>query len=97
MLCAALSPAAAPVFIVLPHGLDALLEEAVVAARYESGGELNVIVESPKVLDGTEGDDRPLVLFPGAGAVVLEEPQRPRVLHIDRIFNTSSLMDRCTG
>ena len=56
-----------------------------------------MIVESPKVLDGTEGDDRPLVLFPGAGAVVLEEPQRPRVLHIDRFFNTSSLMVRCTG
>jgi len=39
-----------------------------------------VIVESPEVLDGAECDDRPLVLLPGAAAVVLEEPQRPRVL-----------------
>ena len=40
-----------------------------------------MVVESPEVLNGAECDDRPLVLLPGAGAVVLEEPQRPRVLH----------------
>ena len=40
-----------------------------------------MIVESPEVLDGAERDDRPLVLLPGAGAVVLEEPQSPRVLY----------------
>ena len=40
-----------------------------------------MVVESPEVLDGAERDNRPLVLLPGAAAVVLEEPQRPRVLN----------------
>ena len=39
-----------------------------------------MVVESPEVLDGVEGDDGPLVVLPAAGAVVLEEPEGPSVL-----------------
>ena len=36
---------------ILPHGFDSLLEEGIVAARGESAGQLDVVVESPEVLD----------------------------------------------
>ena len=36
---------------ILPHGLDSLLEERIVAARGQSAGQLDVVVESPEVLD----------------------------------------------
>ena len=39
-----------------------------------------MVVESPEVLYSVEGDDWPLVVLPAAGAVVLEEPEGPRVL-----------------
>jgi len=41
-----------------------------------------VIVERPEVLDCAERDDRPLVLFPSAVAIIFEKPQRPLVLKI---------------
>ena len=73
-------PAAPAVLVVLPHGLDALLEQAVVTASGQPGGQLNVVVEAPEVFHRAEGDDGALVLLPGPGAVVLEEPEGPGVL-----------------
>ena len=66
--------------VIFPHGLDALLEEGVVAARGQPGGELYVVVQGPEVLHRVEGDDLPLVLLPRFGLVVFEKPQRPWVL-----------------
>ena len=56
------------------------LEEAVVRARREPAGHLDVVVEGPEVLDRGHGDDGPLVLLPGPSLVVLEEPEGPGVL-----------------
>ena len=43
------SPVSKP--FILPHGFDSLLEERIVAARGQSAGQLDVVVESPEVLD----------------------------------------------
>ena len=45
------SPASLPVSLVLPHGLDSLLEQGVVAARRQSARQLYVVVKGPKVLN----------------------------------------------
>ena len=76
--------------LVLPHGLDALLEEGVVAARGEPAGQLDVVVERPEVLHRGECDDLPLVLLPLLCLIVLEEPQCPRVLEINPYYNIDS-------
>lgn len=47
-------PAPVHVGLVLPHGFDAVLEDAVVAAGDEVRRELDVVVHSPKVLYGVE-------------------------------------------
>ena len=65
---------------VLPHGLDALLEEAVVGSNLEFGGNLDVVVQRPEVLNGVEVDHRLLVGLPALAFVILVEPQSPSVL-----------------
>ena len=80
--------------VVLPHGLDALLEEGVVAARGEPTGQLDVVVERPEVLNRGECDDLALVLLPLLCLVVLEEPKGPGVLRkgISRFHHKSKLL-----
>lgn len=39
-----------------------------------------MVVEAPEVFHGVEVDDGPLVVLPRTCAIVLEEPQSPRVL-----------------
>jgi hypothetical protein len=41
-----------------------------------------MVVETPEVLHCVEVDDWALVVLPGPGPVVLEEPQSPRILQI---------------
>ena len=65
---------------VLPHGLDALLEEAVVGSNLEFGGNLDVVVQRPEVLNSVEVDHRLLVGLPALAFVILVEPQCPSVL-----------------
>ena len=69
---------------VLPVGEDPLLEEGVVRARGEPAGHLDVVVETPEVLDGVDSHHLALVLLPGATFVVLEEPESPGILK--RVF-----------
>lgn len=40
------------------------LEHAVVAGRGDPGGDFDVVVKCPKVLDGVDGGDLPLVIVP---------------------------------
>ena len=65
---------------ILPHGLDAFLEEAVVGPNLEFGGNLDVVVQRPKVLNRVEVDHRLLVGLPALAFVILVEPQSPSVL-----------------
>jgi hypothetical protein len=90
--------------LILPHGLDAFLEEGVVATSSEPAGQLDVVVEGPEVFDlkdkntscvGSthrgECDDLPLVLLPLLCLVVLEEPQGPGVLKMETMFDPSNV------
>ena len=72
--------ASAAIHLVLPHGRDALLEEAVVAVGLQLGRHLDVVDHGPEVLDGVDRQDGALVLLPGPRAVVLEEPEGPGML-----------------
>lgn len=65
---------------VLPHGLDALLEKAVVGPDLEFGGNLDVVVQRPEVLNSVEVDHGLLVGLPALAFVILVEPQCPSVL-----------------
>jgi hypothetical protein len=68
---------------VLPLGLDALLEQMVVAARRQLAGGHHVVLQSPKVLHCVEGHDALQVVTPArlrglASRVVV--PEHPAIL-----------------
>ena len=72
---------------VLPHRLDALLEEAVVGSNLEFGDNLDVVVQRPEVLNSVEVDHRLLVGLPALAFVILVEPQSPSVLGARKEIN----------
>lgn len=68
---------AAFVPLVLPHGLDAVLKQGVIAAGHEVAGQLDVVVEGPEIFHRVELGDEAQVGLPRFALVILEEPQRP--------------------
>lgn len=64
----------------LPHGLDALLEDVVVAGRGQAAWRANVVVEGPEFLDGREGADRFESVLPAQRSLVIQVPERPSLL-----------------
>ena len=73
-------PAARGVPGVLPVWEDARLEQGVVRAGDEPAGHLDVVVQTPEVLDGVHSHHLPLILLPGTTFVVLKEPESPGIL-----------------
>ena len=43
-----------------------------------------MVIQGPKVLNCVESYDRALIVFPIAIFIVLEEPQRPGILKLER-------------
>lgn len=65
---------------ILPHWLDSLLEKMVVGADGEVAGLHDVVVNTPKVLDGIKGDEFLERLLPVVGIGLLSgvvEPEGP--------------------
>ena len=73
-------PASVLVPGILPVREDSLLEERVVSSGRQTAGHLDVVVERPEVLHRGHCDDGALVLLPGPGFVILEEPEGPGIL-----------------
>lgn len=65
---------------VFPHGLDARLEQRVVAPNGKLAGHLYVVVERPEVFNSVERGDLQKVLLPAAILVIPVEPQAPPML-----------------
>ena len=64
---------------VLPHGLDALLEEHVVAAVGQTRHRSHVVEHAPEVLHKRDAANAHHVVLPLARRLLLVEPERPRV------------------
>jgi len=65
---------------VLPHRLDALLEESVITAGLEQRRRLQEVVQTPEILNGVAGSQKHEVRFPVFLLVVLEIPHGPPIL-----------------